>query len=285
MSYQSVGYDQLCLKAAHNSYQRDETLVEQITWNNDKRYNGGCRAVEFDITRHSDESHGTSEDYFQVTHTKGGSGPTLASYLSQLLAWHDGDTGHDPIMVYLDIKSEEGDVPVFPDELDAYLRTWFRTDLIYAPNEILRGSSAPLLKVIQQKGWPLLGKLPGRFLFCLSGTEKWKKTYAKTDPTARLCFADFSGDSPIPGMLPEVDEHRAVANCHLYSDQYDWWRHVVARLRAQRLLVRGWVLNSDGLWDKAQGAGVNLLATDKVSNHEWAHVGTEPFALSPAPPL
>jgi hypothetical protein len=77
-----------------------------------------------------------------------------------------------------------------------------------------------------------------------------------------------------------TSQYRVVANVHLYSDDYDNWKKLVPSLRARRLLVRGYVLNSESLWDKAQSAGVNVLATDKVSNYDWALVGSEPFAPS-----
>lgn len=286
MSYESLDYDQLCLKASHNSYQRDEPLLDQIAWDDVEHYNCGCRSLELDIVRHSDDSGGTSETYFQVTHEQGGNGPTLASYLADLLDWHDKDSAHDPILVALDIKSEEGSASAFVDEIDAYLTAWFRAELIFAPGAILGHSTEPLLQAIQQKGWPPLGDIKGRFLFCLSGNEDWKKLYAKTDPALRLCFADqviaYAPFDPIPDA-DDTDDHRPVVNLHLYSDQYGWWKSLVAQLRARHFLVRGWVLNSGDLWDKAQGAGVNLLATDKISGHDWACVGSEPFAPS-APP-
>jgi hypothetical protein len=37
------------------------------------------------------------------------------------------------------------------------------------------------------------------------------------------------------------------------------------------------VVNDEHLWNRAVGAGVNLIA-DKVRHHPWACVGVEPFA-------
>ena len=284
MSFETLCYDQLVFKASHNSYQRDEDLLNQLQWNPDKKYNCGCRSVELDIVRHSDSSGGASESYFQVNHEQGATGPNLASYLGQLLSFHEQKIMHDPIMVMLDIKSKEGSAEAFPNEIDTYLRTWFNADLICTPGRVMWGASGDLVAKIQENGWPLLADLKGQFLFCLSGNEEWKSLYADCNTDERLCFADF--DVPvIPFMpvVPEVSGNRAIATLHLYSDQYSWWAPIVAGLRAQRVIVRGWVINSEGLWDKAQGAGVNALATDKISNHEWAHVGSEPFAPS-APP-
>jgi Phosphoinositide phospholipase C, Ca2+-dependent len=282
MSYENLCYDQLAFKASHNSYDRDEDIATQLRWNDDKHYNGGCRSVEFDIVRHSDSSGGASESYFQVTHEQGGNGPTLASYLRQLLSFHEEKIMHDPILVMLDIKSEEGSAEVFPNEIDTYLRTWFNFDLICWPGRLMWGPSDELVAELQEHGWPTLADLKGQFLFCLSGNEKWKSLYADCNTDERLCFADLDIDVLMP-FAPTISGNRAIMTLHLYSDQYGIWAPIVAGLRAQSLIVRGWVVNSEELWKKAQGGGVNALATDKISNYDWAHVGSEPFAPS-APP-
>jgi hypothetical protein len=279
MSYENFCYDQLAMKASHNSYQRDESLDEQLQWNAAERYNCGCRGLELDITRHSDDSGGASADYFQVTHEQGGNGPNLATYLNDLKAWHATDSGHDPIFVTLDIKSEEGSKTKFPGEIDTYLRTWFDESLICAPGDLMVDADKDLAANVQEHGWPFLQDLKGKFLFCLSGNNDWKSNYSKTSPADRLCFADFDvEDTREPGSV--TSNYRVVANVHLYSDDYDNWKDLIPTLRARRLLVRGYLLNSSSLWGKAQSAGVNVLATDKVSDYDWALVGSEPFAPS-----
>ena len=278
MSFENLGYDQLAFKASHNSYQRDEDLLEQLQWNDSQRYDGGCRGVELDITRHSDDSGGASESYFQVSHSKGGEGTTLASYLALLKTFHSADLVHDPIFVTLDIKSEEGSKSKFPGEIDTYLRTWFDEAWIFTPGEIM-AEGQDLAEAVRKKGWPFLSDVKGKFFFCLSGNNDWKSHYSKTSPEDRLCFADFDvDDTTEPGSVTST--YRVVANVHLYSDNYDNWKKLIPSLRARRLLVRGYLLNASGIWGQAQKSGVNVLATDKVSDHEWALVGNEPFAPS-----
>lgn len=282
MSYGSLGYDYVAFKASHNSYDRDETIVEQLRWNDAKRYNGGCRSVEFDIVRHSDGSHGANASYFQVSHDQGGEGTYLSDYLAELNAFHTEDAGHGPVMVCLDIKSKEGDVTVFPDEIDTYLATHFNRTLIFTPGQIIADASKDLVANLKQHGWPLLSDLTGKFIFCLAGNEGWKSYYADDMPTIRLCFADLDMEvNPLYPFAPLVTGNRAIINLHLYSDQYALWSVLVPGLRSQRLVVRGWVINGSDLWKKAQAAGVNALATDKISGNEWAVIGNEPFAPAP----
>lgn len=280
MSYENLGYDQLAFKASHNSYERDEDLLTQLRWNDANRQDGGCRGLELDINRHSDSSNGTSASYFQVSHDQGGEGRTLASYLDDLTSFHAADAGHDPILVCLDIKSKEGSVSAFPDEIDNYLRQWFDASLISTPGRVLaHDPSQGLVENLQEYGWPLLSELRGMFLFCLSGTNDWKKHYSQASPSERLCFADFDvKDTADSDSVTAVN--RAVANIKLKPEHYEFWKTLVPELRARRFMVRGYVLNSSGMWKEAQRVGVNVLTTDKVSGHEWAVVGNAPLVPS-----
>ncbi|HMJ92497.1 MAG TPA: Ca2+-dependent phosphoinositide-specific phospholipase C [Allosphingosinicella sp.] len=279
MSFENLCYDQLAFKASHNSYERDEDLLEQLQWNDGQRWDGGCRGLELDINRHSDSTNGTSESYFQVSHDQGGEGPTLASYLRDLATFHTNDTAHDPVLVCLDIKSKEGSKTAFPDEIDNYLRSWFDASLICTPGQCMVDPNLDLAPNLKAHGWPLLSALNGRFFFCLSGNNDWKSNYSKTSPRDRLCFADFDVEDTTPPNTT-TSQYRAVANVHLYSDNYGNWKDLIPGLRARRLLVRGYILNSSSIWSKAQSAGVNVLATDKVSNNEWAQVGNAPMVPS-----
>ena len=277
----SPSYNGVAFKASHNSYERDEDIHAQLLWDPDEPWQGGCRGLEIDINRHSDASGGTSARYFQVSHNRGGYGTPLAAYLGYMLSWHLADPGHDPVFVDLDIKSESGDASLFPGEIDTYLIEWFDAALIYTPGKLLlKEPTLDLVAIVQKYGWPTLADLKGKFLFCLSGHDPWKKLYAETDPGGRLCFADFKV-SDTDKSSPVTSGYRVVANLDLKSDHYDNWKTLIPKLRAQAFLVRGYVLNSSELWSRAQGAGVNVLSTDKVKNHDWAKVGDEPFAASP----
>jgi hypothetical protein len=274
-----TAYNNLQQKGSHNSYQRDEDIHQQLAFNMAKPYQCGCRALEVDFARHSDSTHGRSANYFQVTHDQGGDGIPLAAYLGYLLSFHLATPMHDPIFVTLCIKSSQGNRSVFPDEMDAYIREWFDPRLLFTPGALMNGFPN-LAASIQRSGWPGIAKLAGRFIFCLSGTEKWKSMYALTDPTARLCFADRDlVDTTVAAPIDEF-ESRVVVNMNLFSDDVSHWPDCVAQLRQANLLVRGYVLNSKSLWNHALDAGVNILATDKVSNYKWATVGPSPFRVS-----
>jgi hypothetical protein len=274
-----TAYNDLQQKGAHNSYQRKEDIHQQLAFNSAKPFQGGCRALEVDFARHSDITHGRSANYFQVTHDQGGTGTPLAAYLGYLLSFHLAAPMHDPVFVTLCIKSSQGNKKVFPDEFDTYIREWFDASFLLTPGQLMQGN-ATLGSSVGRSGWPDLCDIKGQFIFCLSGTESWKSLYARTAPKSRLCFADRDITDTTTAVKPSEFDHRIVANMNLFSDDVATWRDFVPQLRQRNVLVRGYVLNSKSLWNKALNASVNILATDEVSDHSWAKVGPNAFKIS-----
>ena len=279
MAYGQLPYNRASWKGSHNSYQRDEDLLTQLRWVPGDPAHGGCRAVELDITDHSDNSGGRNASYLQVTHDQGGHGPFLSTYLDALMAFHNQTPAHDPIFVTLDIKSAEGRYDTLPVLLETYLATWFRRELIFAPGSMVRNPARTLLDNVQRSGWPTIGSLAGKFVFCLSGTETWKANYAGDHPAQRLCFADFDVADDGPATIPP-DGHRVVANLNLFSAHAAHWLATVPVLRRDACLVRGYVLNGENLFAEAKSAGVNVLSTDEITGTRWAHVGSDPFVAT-----
>jgi len=266
-------------KASHNSYERDEDLHQQLRFDAARPWQGGCRGLELDIWRHSDASHGTSVGYFTVAHSTPGNVP-LANHLGHLLSYHANEPRHDPVLVTIDIKSSQGSAAAFPAEIDAYLGEWFDRTLVYRPADLrAKSRRGTLIEAVRASGWPTIDALRGRFVFVLSGTEAWKRRYAETTTGTSLCFADadVADDEPYDVLAPRLPADRVFLNMHLFSADFAVWKESVARLRADGYVVRGYVLDSSGIWSKAMTAGVNVLATDMVRGRTWAHVGASPF--------
>ena len=47
-------FNQVQFKASHNSYVRDESLAEQMAFDDEDHWQGGCRGLEFDIRPNDD---------------------------------------------------------------------------------------------------------------------------------------------------------------------------------------------------------------------------------------
>jgi Phosphoinositide phospholipase C, Ca2+-dependent len=269
MKYNAASY-----KASHNSYDRDEDSHQSLSWHENDKGKDGCRGLEYDIWRHSDDSVGRSLGYFTVAHTTSG-GPPFASYLGYLLSWHLAKPDHDVVSVIVDIKSTGGSEKPFPQEIDNYLREWFSASLIYTPH-MLCPNSNDFVAYVKANGWPDVDALRGKFVFILSGNEKWKAFYAQDDPQARLCFADHDWDDSKAVSIPSSGQ-RIIYSSNLFSDNFAKWKASVASLRAANLIARGYVINSDSLWQKCKEAKLNVFATDKIEKNAWAHVGETPF--------
>ena len=274
-------YHEVSFKQSHNSYERKEDPHVTLTFHSQDPGNAGGRGLEYDIWRHSDATGGKSVGYFTVAHTIPGETP-FATYLGYLLSWHLAEPKHDVIFVTVDIKSKKGDERVFPDEIDKYLGEWFKEELMYKPGDLFpkdtedKKFNENFVAYIKENGWPEVENLQGKFIFCLSGNEDWKSHYAMTEPRKRPCFADADFDDNKPATVPTSGQ-RIIYSSNLFSDNAGTWQKRIKALRAANLITRGYVLNGSGLWDKAKVGKLNLCATDKITGHDWAHVGDAPF--------
>ncbi|MCC8555638.1 hypothetical protein, partial [Xanthomonas hortorum] len=140
-------YNDVSMKASHNSYQRDETLREQITWNPKNHYDCGCGGLELDIAQSDDGldwsvgHKGSYDKHYRQ----------LSGFLSDLAVWSKENDGHDVITLHLDLKHTA--TKDFPDQLDAYLQD--RLPLIYTPGELM-GSQETLALGAERNGWPFI---------------------------------------------------------------------------------------------------------------------------------
>lgn len=264
----SLPYNQVSFKASHNSYDRDETLAEQLQWDPRQPWQGGCRGLELDI------SESSTGNQWSVSHSPGYSSrdPQLSEYLGQLQGWSLSNPAHDVVTLYLDLKSvHEG----FADGLDQYVSQYLARP-VYRPGDLM-GAQPSVPDGARVNGWPTLAELRGTFIVVLSGDNDAKAAYASDDPRARLCFADKScGPSEVP-----QSSTRVFFNYHLYSaDKSKWTPVFQGQATNPASICRGWVLNGRDLWNNALNAGCNILATDKVRNHDWALVNTAaPFVM------
>ena len=259
----------LVFKASHNSYQRDETISEQLTFHPSDASNCGCRGLELDIWRH-DEDPTMNPGLFTISHLVGFlGGDTLKDWLDKVLSWHRSNPNHDLVWIMLDIKSSDGESSTFPDEIDGYLTNYFGTELIASPKVLFPSlsDSNPIGNIVNAKGWATLGSLANKFVFCLSGTEEWKKVYVNKSPSSRLCLADCGDDK-------NLSNTRVVYNVKAGKGKKDTLKALIQK----NIFIRIYDADSEGDWNDAIKMGANMVATDKVSGHSWAKVSSNsPF--------
>lgn len=259
----ALPYNQVSMKASHNSYDRDESLTEQLQWNYWEPYQNGCRGLELDINQSS------SGNQWSVGHVGGYSSRErqLSQFLSELRVWSVEHFGHDVVTLYLDLKEVHAG---FASGLDQYISQHFGRP-IYRPVDLM-GTQSSVPNGARVNGWPTLDELRAKFIIVLSGDKDAKAAYAADDPRIRLCFADkdcAANETP-------SSSDRVFFNYHLYSNDYSQWGPVFrGQATNPASIIRGYVLNGDDLWNNALNSGCNVLATDKVSNHEWAMVSNQ----------
>ena len=274
----NLRFDQIIFKASHNSYERNESISEQLSFHANSPYNCGCMALEFDIWRHSSDFTPGKEikkDYFTVAHTTPGSKP-LASYFEGVLSWHKNNPNHDVVLITLDIKSSGGGYSHFHEEIDTYLKCYLGENLIYKPTRLIRNTSLSLCENVTKYGWPVLSspELKNKFIICLSGNEDWKSEYSRSGLDKLFCFCDADKSASDIDVYPPTKGNIVFFNFHIYDNNRDAWMNSIPRFASRKLITRTYVTNSEKNWNNCIKANVSAIATDKVSNHEWCKFGS-----------
>lgn len=90
----------------------------------------------------------------------------LAGCLADLRAWHDGNPGHRPILIKIEMKDGfAANLGRGPAQFDA-LVNGILGDAVYRPGELAAGH-ATLDDAVRADGWPTRDELAGKFLFHL----------------------------------------------------------------------------------------------------------------------
>lgn len=277
-----VSYDKITFKASHNSYERNESIRDQLTFRRSQPYNSGCMGLEFDIHRNSypyTPGRSISENYFTVAHNRPATTP-LADYLDQVKKWHYSQPHHPPVLITLDIKSTGGGYSGFHNEIDTYLKVHFGENLIFKPGKLFKNGSYTLCQNVITYGWPRIDdwSMKGKFIFCLSGNKSWKATYAATNLRQRLCFSDKDLKADDIKVRPPTRGNFVFFNFHIYSHTRQTWMSTIPRFADKKLITRAYIANSSSNWRDCIAAKVSAIATDKIRNHSWAKVSnTMPY--------
>lgn len=267
-------YHEVSLKASHNSYERNESIHEQLRFFASDPSRCGCRGLEFDIWRHSNET----ERFFTVSHSNPSGGYPLAYYLGLLLSFNISQPQHDPIFVTIDIKSSNGSIQNLPQEIDSYFRRFFSEALIFKPSQLFFNRRLSLCENVIQNGWPDTSAMKGKFIFCLSGTKSWKTFYANSGIRDRLCFSDMDIDDDNSNPFVPAKGNIVIFNMHIWTDNFNTWKNTLPLYFNRNLLTRVYEADGEALWNKAQTRSASIIATNKVSGKSWAKVGSTAFA-------
>ena len=125
--------------------------------------------------------------------------------LLDLKKWSDAHPGHVPIVITMNAKdgNERGLHPLLPftkkalDSIDLEIRSVFKPDDLITP-DLVRGNFPDLESAILKKGWPLVRKVEGRFLFVLDETGEKLELYKQGHPSlkGRVMFVNETEGQP-----------------------------------------------------------------------------------------
>lgn len=270
----STVYQHLIFKASHNSYDVKQNGMPvpfdiQLNFDITNPSNYGCRGLELDIWRHSDDP--MTESFFQVSHTNLGETTPLSYYLNELKLWSNFQKQkHDVVWITIDVKSTQGDAQSFPDELDTYLTKYFDASLIATPTILFRNFTTDdqkLSEVVAKYGWPALGELQGKFIFCISGNSTdFKKAYYHQFPTKRYCLVDSDDYDQLNQPNSRIVYNRKSGDVDASKCK---------TLIAQNMMVRVYDVDSSDAWTKATDLGANILATNDLTGYGWSKVAED----------
>ena len=275
MAHADKLYSQLVFKASHNSYSKPPFL-EHLDWTPAIPHRGGCRGLELDVIQKKDGWE------WAVRHEEPWTDyppSQLKAFLEKLAQWSAGRGGnHDVIMVHINLKSSRLSNSQFPAAFDSYVRRAMGDAELFTPGELL-GDADNLLSAALQHGWPTLGELYGRFIFCITGSQEARTNrYTATELAQRLCFCDAEVPDPTKPKLPDwTRPNRVIYNFAAYYDGDEWVEAIAGVPDRDAYLIRAYGVDVEHAWNDAIEAGVNILATDQILKTRWARVGPPLF--------
>jgi hypothetical protein len=261
-------YNEVRQKSAHNSYQRDEALLDQLVYHR-------VRSIEFDIHNGKTSWSKVAGNWY-VYHADIVDNATtchrLSDCLDELRAFHLANPNHEVVTVWVDLK-DDFESGRQPQDLDTRFTTHLPASWLFKPSDLM--AACPNATSLQAAvtgacDWPSTAALKGRFILALTGGDVSSSstklsTYVANGATAtsRVAFAapDLTSASSIGAKNFVVFFNIQNADSALAANVYQ-----------AGFTSRVWGANDSASWSKAVAAKANHIGTDKVSLHQdtWA---------------
>jgi hypothetical protein len=262
-------------KATHNSYQRDESVFDQLLYH-------GVRALEFDLHT-SRIGRSVPQDWF-VYHVLPSPEDTNCARFSDCLrvvkAFHDAMPEHEVVTLWLDIKDDLREAGHAAGDLDSAIARVFDRDAVLRPADLMArcpGATSLRQAVTGGCAWPTLEELRGKIVLALTGGSSCGSgselgDYAATEPRERAAFIAPSIDDGCP-----FASYRAREDVIFFNMNAEYSTNAPA-VHAAGLLGRVYEggmtggLDDKMAWSRARALRSHYLATDRVNAEEdaWA---------------
>lgn len=202
---------------------------------------------------------------------------TLIECLKEVKRWSDEHPLHMPLMILIEAKDEwipvAGSALPVPigaaelDALDAEIRSVFSADRLITP-DLVRGDRPTLDDAVRNRGWPTLGEVRGKVMFCLDNGGSIRAAYLDGHSSLRgrvMFVSAFPGEAEagfvkLNDPIGDFDTIRDVVS-----------RGYVVRTRADADTVEARTGNTEPR-DRALASGAQWVSTDyPVPDQRWGH--------------
>ncbi len=258
-------YNQVRQKASHNSFQKQEALLDQLIYQR-------VRSVEFDI--HIGKSNWyTVLGNWYVYHADIFDADTtchrLSDCFSELTAFDGTQPLHEVVTVWIDLKDGWSIFPGHqPADLDALINAFFPSSQLFRPSDLL--ASCPSANTLQQAvttcGWPLLTSLQGKFIVVLTGGDADLDGYASWSSSVAESRAAFIAPSLSSGDYAKITARDYSVFFNINTSHVS----IASDVNNQSFVSRVWKVNSGPQWTTAKNERAHHFATDEVNFHEEA---------------
>ncbi len=217
---------------------------------------------------------------------------TFVACLRAVKSWSDGNPGHLPLAVLVELKDTPIVVPgvelpfVVPlpfdaarmDELDREIRSVFPSRQLITPDDV-RGGHATLEEAVTSGGWPTLARSRGRVMFMMDNGGPYRQTYLAGHPSlqGRVLFTNANPGDPDAAFVKRNDPVGAADQADI-SDLVR--RGYVVRTRADADTEQARTGDTT-MRDAALASGAQWVSTDYPAPGIAERFGTDYFVAIP----
>ena len=255
-------YNEVRQKSSHNSFQRQEALIDQLVYHR-------VRSLELDLHVGKGWSWPKTSQNWYVYHHMADTGTTchrLSDCLDELRSFHDANPNHEVVTVFLDMK-DDWQSSVMPADLDTRIHAHLPSSMVFRPADLVAScsGSTTLQGAASTCGWPYLRDMRGKFIFALTGSADYLNTYVSNGAAdlTRSAFVAHKVDS-----TADLDDYDYGVFFNMTTSS-QW---LGTTIQSQGFIGRSYYVNDSSTWSQAESYRIHHLATDKINYHQdsWA---------------
>jgi len=257
-------YNEVRQKSAHNSYTRQEALLDQLVYHR-------LRSIELDIHIGKSGWSPVATNWYVYHADVVAAGTTchrLSDCLQELRAFHDAVPNHEVVTVWVDLKDDwQPGTSHGPTDLDARILQHLPASAIWKPSDAK--AACPGASTLQQAvtapcSWPGLSSLEGKFIFALTGAGPTEPKMAQYTGGGLDAFNHLAFIAPSISSWPSIYTNNGAVFLNLNVGD----RAVAQNVNVAGLVSRVWGIGNASEFNSARSYSAHHLASDYVNFHQ-----------------